>query len=130
MANSHTGDIMVVGHKNPDTDSICSAIAYARLKEKVTGIRHVPKRAGKINPETEFVLHYFQVPEPELLRDVGTQVKDMEIRDTEGVDSSISLKKAWELMKQMNIVTVPVLNGRRVEGVITLGDIANSYMDI
>ena len=37
MANSHTGDIMVVGHKNPDTDSICSAIAYARLKEKVTG---------------------------------------------------------------------------------------------
>ena len=130
MANSHTGDIMVVGHKNPDTDSICSAIAYARLKEKVTGIRHVPKRAGKINPETEFVLHYFQVPEPELLRDVGTQVKDMEIRDTEGVDSSISLKKAWELMKQMNIVTLPVLNGRRLEGLITLGDIANSYMNI
>ena len=130
MANSHTGDIMVVGHKNPDTDSICSAIAYARLKEKVTGIRHVPKRAGKINPETEFVLHYFQVPDPELLRDVGTQVKDMEIRDTEGVDSSISLKKAWELMKQMNIVTLPVLNGRRLEGLITLGDIANSYMNI
>ncbi len=130
MANSHTGDIMVIGHKNPDTDSICSAIAYARLREKMTGIRHVPRRAGQINPETEFVLHYFQEPEPELIRDVGTQVKDMEIRDTDGVTRDVSLKKAWSLMKQENLVTLPVLSGHRLEGLITLGDIANSYMNI
>ena len=80
MAISNTGHVMVVGHKNPDTDSICSAIAYARLKEKETEERYEPRRAGQLNPETEFVLDYFKLPVPELISDVGTQVKDMEIR--------------------------------------------------
>ena len=103
MAISNTGHVMVVGHKNPDTDSICSAIAYARLKEKETGERYEPKRAGQLNPETEFVLDYLKLPVPELITDVGTQVKDMEIRETAGVDSGISLKKAWSLMKDLNV---------------------------
>ena len=130
MAISNTGHVMVVGHKNPDSDSICSAIAYARLKEAITGERYEPRRAGKLNPETEFVLNYFQLPVPELISDVGTQVKDMEIRETEGVDSGISLKKAWSLMKELNVVTLPIVNGRRLEGLITIGDIANSYMNV
>ena len=49
-------NVFVVGHMNPDTDSICSAIAYANLKEKITGEKYTPKRAGQISPETEFVL--------------------------------------------------------------------------
>ena len=130
MAISNTGHVMVVGHKNPDTDSICSAIAYARLKEKETGERYEPKRAGQLNPETEFVLDYLKLPVPELITDVGTQVKDMEIRETAGVDSGISLKKAWSLMKDLNVVTLPIVSGRRLEGLITIGDIANSYMNV
>lgn len=130
MAISNTGHVMVVGHKNPDTDSICSAIAYARLKEKETGEHYEPKRAGQLNPETEFVLDYLKLPVPELITDVGTQVKDMEIRETAGVDSGISLKKAWSLMKELNVVTLPIVSGRRLEGLITIGDIANSYMNV
>lgn len=130
MAISNTGHVMVVGHKNPDTDSICSAIAYARLKEKETGEHYEPKRAGQLNPETEFVLDYLKLPAPELITDVGTQVKDMEIRGTAGVDSGISLKKAWSLMKELNVVTLPIVSGRRLEGLITIGDIANSYMNV
>ena len=130
MAISNTGHVMVVGHKNPDTDSICSAIAYARLKEKETGECYEPRRAGQLNPETEFVLDYFKLPVPELISDVGTQVKDMEIRETAGVDSGISLKKAWSLMKELNVVTLPIVSGRRLDGLITIGDIANSYMNV
>jgi len=125
-----SGGVMVIGHKNPDTDSICSAIAYARLKSKITGESYVPRRAGNVNSETEFVLNYFKLPAPELVTDVGTQVRDVEIRETAGVDSSISLKKAWSLMKKLNVVTLPILNGRRLEGLITIGDIANSYMNV
>lgn len=123
--------IWVVGHMNPDTDSICSAIAYANLKEKITGCTYEPKRAGEVNTETKFVLEHFGVPEPELVSDVRTQVKDIEYRYTEGVDGNISLKKAWESMRAIQAHTLPIVdkNGK-LEGVITIGDIAKSYMEI
>ena len=122
---------IVIGHKNPDTDSICSAIGYASLKRAVTGGRYVPARAGSISRETKFVLDYFGVEEPELVRDVRTQVKDIEIRKTAGVKRNISLKKAWNLMQEAGVVTLPVLkeNGT-LEGLITVGDITKSYMNV
>ena len=122
---------IVIGHKNPDTDSICSAIGYASLKRAVTGGRYVPARAGSISRETKFVLDYFGVEEPELVRDVRTQVKDIEIRKTAGVNRNISLKKAWNLMQEAGVVTLPVLkeNGT-LEGLITVGDITKSYMNV
>lgn len=131
--------VWVVGHKNPDTDSICAAIAYANYKnlveqeKKTEGkkITYVPKRAGVVNAETAYVLNYFNMEAPDLINDVGTQIKDITIRRTEGVDSHISMKKAWEMMKILNVVTLPVVNRKnKLEGLIVTGDIAKSYMDV
>lgn len=123
--------VYVIGHKNPDTDSICSAIAYAYFKRKVTGEDYFARRAGAVNEETQFVLNYFGVEEPEVIGDVGSQVADIEIRKTGGVNNNISLKKAWELMKEQNVVTLPITTeDHKLEGLITIGDIANSYMDV
>ena len=122
---------IVIGHKNPDTDSICSAICYANLKTSITGKEYVPCRAGRINEETQFVLNYFGVEAPELVSNVKTQVRDIEIRETAGVDRNISLKKAWNLMQDANVVTLPEVNANNVlEGMITVGDITKSYMNV
>lgn len=122
---------IIIGHKNPDTDSICSAICYARMKQKLTGMEYEPCRAGHVNAETQFVLNYFGVEPPRLVENVKTQVKDIEIRRTQGVDRNISLKKAWNLMQDENVVTLPaVSDGGVLEGLITVGDIAKSYMSI
>lgn len=123
--------VYVVGHKNPDTDSICSAICYARLKNIMTGTDdYMPKRAGEINQETRYVLEYFGIEEPPYIDDVSPQVKDIDIRRVPGVEGGISLKKAWYLMKSTDVVTLPILENERLEGLITIGDIANSYMDV
>lgn len=122
--------IIVVGHKNPDTDSICSAIAYAALKNQIEANNYVPRRAGKINNETAFVLDYFNIDVPELIEDVNTQVKDIEYRKTPGVDHNISIKAAWKMMRELDVVTLPIVTKHNhLEGIITINDIAKSYMD-
>lgn len=120
----------VVGHKNPDTDSICSAIAYANLKRQITGEEYVAKRAGELNGETEYVLERFGVESPGYLNDVHLQVKDMDIRQMEGIMGHVSIKEAWAIMKEMNIKTMPITRNERLEGLITIGDIATSYMEV
>ncbi|MEG1991757.1 MAG: putative manganese-dependent inorganic diphosphatase [Acetivibrio sp.] len=131
MKTERKNAIYVVGHRNPDTDSICSAIAYAHLKEKLTKTLHIAKRAGDVNQETAFVLEYFGVEKPEYIKDVHTQVKDVDYRHIEGAPSHISLKKAWEIMRASKANTLPVVNcNRRLEGLITISDIAKSYMDV
>lgn len=122
--------VYVIGHKNPDTDSICSAIAYAQLKKKLTGREYVAKRAGQINEETQFVLKRFGVAAPAYISDVRTQVKDVDYLKVEGVPATISLKKAWAHMKENNVMTLAVTKEEKLEGVITIGDIATSYMDV
>lgn len=123
--------VWVVGHKNPDTDSICAAIAYADLKNKTEDGCFESKRAGQVNEETKYVLDYFGVPAPGFVPDVGAQVKDIEMRKAAGVDNHISMKKAWELMKEENVVTLPVTKeDGSLEGLIITGDIATSYMDV
>lgn len=122
---------LVIGHRNPDTDSICSAICYANLKRQITGKEYEPCRAGNVNPETQFVLKHFKVDAPRLVENVKTQVKDIEIRKTKGVDRGISLKNAWSLMQENNVVTLPCVTEEGIlEGVITIGDITKSYMNI
>ena len=125
--------VYIIGHKNPDTDSICSATAYADIKNRINngnGLKYVAKRAGQINEETEYVLKRFGVEAPGYLSDVGTQVKDMEIRETPGVPNSISIKDAWAIMKESSAVTLPITKeDGQLEGLITTGDIAKSYMD-
>lgn len=129
--NFEAKKVWVTGHKNPDTDSICAAIAYAYLKNQTSDREYIPKRAGNINAETRYVLDYFQISEPELVTDAGAQIKDISIRKTLGVSSHISLKKAWELMKKLDVVTLPVTNRLgKLEGIIVTKDIATSYMDV
>lgn len=128
---NETKKTWVIGHRNPDTDSICAAIAYAELKNKTEDGVFVPKRAGHINEETKYVLDFFGVKEPELVKDVGAQIKDIAYRRTIGVSSHISIKRAWELMKQLDVVSLPVTRGDGgLEGMIVTGDIAKSYMDV
>lgn len=126
--------VWVVGHKHPDTDSICAAIAYANLKNQLNKdykVEYVPKRAGTVNAETAYVLKRFGVKTPRLITDVGTQLKDIQIRETEGVSGHISMKKAWEMMKSLRVVTLPIVNSQnKLEGLIVTGDIAKSYMDV
>lgn len=131
MAEPIKRKTIVIGHKNPDTDSICSAICYANLKRRITGNEYIPGRAGHVNAETQFVLDYFGVEEPKLIESVRTQVKDIEIRPTKGVNKNISLKKAWNMMQEANAVTIPAVTEDGIlEGLITVGDITRSYMNV
>ena len=101
-------EVIVIGHKNPDTDSICSAIAYANLKQKLTGKRYTPKRAGEISKETAFALSYFGAEAPKFLSNVRTRV-------SEENDAS----------------TLCITNSEGVpEGLITISNIAASDMDV
>ena len=123
--------IKVIGHRNPDTDSICSAIAYSRLKN-IIDPQHPckPCRAGLLNRETEFVLDYFQVPAPQLYTDVSPQIRDVDIRVMEGVDGEMSLRRAWITMRDQQIDTLCVVDEeQRLKGVITVKDVATANMD-
>lgn len=122
--------VFIIGHKNPDTDSICSAIAYAALKNKTDDGVFVPKRAGEVNNETKYVLDFFDVETPEFIGHVGTQVKDVEIKPTPSLNEGISLKNAWNKMRDLRESTMPIVNDGVLEGIISVKDIATANMDI
>jgi len=124
--------VLITGHKNPDTDSICAAISYSRLKNKINNTdRYIPCRAGNPNAETSFVLEHFKVDAPLLLDNVKTQVSDIAYRKTPGVSKNMSLKQAYQMMRDGHVVTLPAVNQHGVlEGLITMSDIAKSYMNV
>ncbi|MBQ6133288.1 MAG: putative manganese-dependent inorganic diphosphatase [Lachnospiraceae bacterium] len=125
--------VFVIGHKNPDTDSISAAISYAFLKNSISdsAVRYGAVKAGPVNNETRFVLERFGFSEPPTLDDVSTQISDIDFRHTEGVSSHISLKRAWEIMKELDVVTLPITReDGRLQGLIGNKDIAYSYMDV
>lgn len=122
--------IYVIGHKNPDTDSICSAIAYADLRQKVTGQVHEAKRAGHVNDETAYVLDRFKVEAPKLLTDVRLQVRDLDIHEMQGLKPNASIRDTWERMRQEQAKTLPIVKDDELVGVVSTGDIAKSYMDV
>lgn len=131
MLKKNQNKTYVIGHKNPDTDSICSAIAYAYLKNKISEELHEASRAGQINSETQFVLDYFKVKAPKYIPDVRPQVKDIFVRETKGISHLMSLKKAWDYLRSEKIVTLPIIKeDKTLEGVITISDIATSDMDV
>ena len=125
-----TEKIYVIGHKNPDTDSICSAIAYADLRQKVTGQVHEAKRAGQVNDETAYVLDRFGVEAPKLLTDVRLQVRDLDIHEMPGLKPNASIRDTWERMRQEQAKTLPIVKDDELVGVVSTGDIAKSYMDV
>jgi len=121
---------IVIGHKNPDTDSICSAICYAHLKRAMTGDNYVPCRAGEINNETQYVLDKFDIEPPELIESLEPTIADVQFRRVDGIPPHISLKRAWEHMRDSNIQSLPVVTKRgKVKGILTLGDEARFYLE-
>ena len=123
--------VVVIGHRNPDTDSICSAIAYAELKNKTSDLVCEARRAGKMNQETEFVLKKFGVTPPRMCTDVNPKVRDVDYREMPGIPGSTSLRKAWEIMRDQQIDTLPVTSpDNELEGLITVKDIATANMDL
>ena len=123
--------VVVIGHRNPDTDSICSAIAYAELKNKTSSLVCEARRAGRMNQETEFVLKRFGVAPPRMCTDVNPKIRDVDYREMPGIPGSTSLRKAWEIMRDKQIDTLPVTSpDNELEGVITVKDIATANMDV
>ena len=123
--------VNIIGHQNPDTDSICSAICYAWLKNQLGGATYEARRAGKLNRETAFVLKYFGMEPPRLCTDVSPQIKDIDIRRQPGIDPETSVRSAWNLMRDAEIDTLCTVNAdNELLGLITVKDIANANMDL
>ena len=123
--------IYVIGHKNPDTDSICAAISLAYLKNKANNTkRYHARRAGQVNEETEFALEYFGVEQPKYMPNVGTQVKNMQIEEVEGAPDDITVRIAWEFMQESGISSLPVMDRENcLEGILSVTDITQYFMD-
>ena len=123
--------VVVIGHRTPATDSICSAIAYAELKNKTSSLVCEARRAGRMNQETEFVLKRFGVAPPRMCTDVNPKIRDVDYREMPGIPGSTSLRKAWEIMRDQKIDTLPITSAdNELEGIITVKDIATANMDV
>ena len=123
--------VVVIGHRNPDTDSICSAIAYAELKNRTSTLVCEPRRAGKMNQETEFVLKKFGVTPPRMCTDVNPKIRDVDYREMPGIPGSTSLRRAWEIMRDQQIDTLSITSpDNELEGIITVKDLATANMDV
>lgn len=121
--------VYIIGHKNPDTDSICSAISYAYFKRQYEGVNAIPCRLGPINPETRFVLNYFGVEEPLYIENVYTQIRDIKYDKPLCVNEAWPMLAAWQLMQESGTRTVCVVDdGGRFIGLATLGDLAKVYL--
>jgi len=128
--DTKTDNVYIIGHKNPDSDSICSAIAYANLKN-ITGTNSVPARLGKINRETEFILNYFGVAAPIYLSTVKTQVSDLDMDRIDPVLPGTSIRDAWLKLKENSKEVLPVETADHVlTGLVSVSDIAGAYMSM
>lgn len=123
--------VVVIGHRNPDTDSICSAIAYAELKNRTSTLVCEPRRAGKMNQETEFVLKKFGVTPPRMCTDVNPKIRDVDYREMPGIPGSTSLRRAWKIMRDQQIDTLSITSAdNELVGIITVKDLATANMDV
>ncbi|SHI79525.1 putative manganese-dependent inorganic diphosphatase [Lutispora thermophila] len=117
-------DTFVFGHKNPDTDSVASAIALSYLKNG-TGYDTMPGVLGELNNESKFVLSYFNIPEPQLINNVKTQVMDLDYERIEPIPLNTSIRQAYRIMDENNIKTLPIVDEHNhLLGIITMKDIA------
>ena len=130
-ADNNVQKVVVIGHTNPDTDSICAAIAYAELKSRTSDLVCEPRRAGRLNAETSYVLQRFGVPVPRMCTDVNPKVRNVDYRRIDGISRDTSMRAAWEIMRDQQIDTLAVVdNARELEGLITVKGIAMANMDV
>lgn len=123
--------VYIIGHKNPDSDSICAAIAYAEYKNANGDVNAVPVRLGEINKETKFILDYFDLKEPMYLESVRLSVSDLNFDKVAPISPEISSRLALELMKKNNLYSLPVVDeDEQLIGIVTISDIINSYIDV
>lgn len=123
--------VYITGHKNPDSDSICAALAYAEYKNANGGINAIPVRLGEINRETKFILEYFGVSAPTLLETVRLSVEDLNFDKIAPISPDISLRMALELMKKNNLNSLPVIDeNEQLAGIVTISDIIGAYIDV
>lgn len=123
--------IYVTGHKNPDSDSICAAYAYSEFKNKMGSIPTVPVRLGNVSQETQYILDYFGAKAPEFLKTVRLTVADLQFDKVNSVNPEISLKMAWNIMKENNVKTLPVADANNhLLGVLAVSNLTSCYMDI
>ncbi|NLK43484.1 MAG: putative manganese-dependent inorganic diphosphatase [Tissierellia bacterium] len=123
--------IYITGHKNPDSDSICAALAYAEYKNGNGDVNAIPVRLGPINRETKYILEYFGVEAPILLETVRLSVEDLDFDKVAPVSPDISLRMALELMKKNSLNSLPVIDeNEQLCGVVTISDIISSYIDV
>lgn len=116
--------IFIFGHKNPDTDSVNSAIALSYLKNRL-GVNSAPYILGSLNKETRYILDYFKISYPAFLKNVKTQIKDINYEQAEGVTPDSSILNAYKLMESNNLKTLPVLDcNKKLLGLVTMHDIA------
>ena len=123
--------VYITGHKNPDSDSICAAIAYSEFKNKTSEIPAIPVRLGNVNQETQYILDYFKVEAPKFIETVKLQVEDLNIDRIGAISPELSLKTAWNIMKENNLKSLPVADSHaHLIGIISISSIASCYMDI
>ena len=123
--------VYVTGHKNPDSDSICAAYSYAEFKNKTSNLPAVPVRLGEVNRETQFILDYFGVEAPRFLETVKLKVEDLDIDTIEPIKAGLSLKNAWNIMRDNHLKSLPVVDeSGRLIGMLSISNLTSSYMDI
>ena len=116
--------IFIFGHKNPDTDTVCSSIALSYLKNAL-GAKTVPKVLGNINNETKFVLNYFNEPVPSYLNDVRVRIKNIKYDKKAYINENASIDSAFKLMQKQNITAIPLIDEKKkLTGYVTLKEIA------
>lgn len=114
----------IFGHKNPDTDSVCSSIALSYLKNE-QGDKTVPKVLGNINNETKFVLKYFNIPVPSYLNDVRVRIKNIKYDKKAYIFEEESINDAFKIMQRQNITAIPLIDDKKkLTGYVTLKEIA------
>jgi len=124
--------IHIFGHKNPDTDSVCSAIAYAHLKRELGELGAKAYRLGEINKETDFVLKHFGIKKPPILHDVRLKLRDLNLYQPDTLTEHEPVKKAWDLLSYSDgsrIVPI-VSDNKEVKGILAMGDVTGIFMEV
>ena len=118
-------EIYVTGHRNPDTDSIVSAMAYAALRNALGDREYVAAHLGHISDETQHMLDRFGFPPPVRIHNVRTQVRDLDFDTPPALNSSVTMDRAWHIMREERISAIPVTNeDGTLYGILSAGDIA------
>ncbi|MFT8313900.1 MAG: putative manganese-dependent inorganic diphosphatase [Clostridium sp.] len=121
--------IYITGHKNPDSDSICAAVAYSEFKNKTGSTKAIPLRQGELSRETKFILDYFDVEEPLLKTTMKLQISDLNFDNISPITADVSLKKAWSLMKENNVKSLPVVDNQgKLKGLASISNLISTYI--